>query len=99
MGGNGYTSIELSALPAKPRGKAINPAWRFLTAAHGSVQGVFDGLGQIRDAKQSEKGKDARGRLARDEEDLLRAAIVFTSSGLDACAKRLVRDTVPLLID
>ena len=38
-----------------------------------------------------------RGRLARDEEDLLRAALVFTSSGLDACCKRL-RDTLEHLI-
>ncbi|WP_148591640.1 hypothetical protein [Streptomyces sp. WAC01526] len=99
MGGNGYTSIELTQLSRKPTGTAITPAWNFLTAAHQSVQGVFDGLALVRLAKQQESGKDARGRLGRDETDLLRAAIVFTSSGLDACCKRLLRDTVPLLVD
>ncbi|MCL7496075.1 hypothetical protein M8I34_32420 [Streptomyces sp. MCA2] len=99
MGGNGYTSIELTPLWSKPRGSAVTHAWRFLTAAHQSVQGVFDGLALVRSAKQQASGRDARGRLGRDETDLLRAAIVFTSSGLDASCKRLLRDTVPLLIE
>ncbi|MGW2870092.1 hypothetical protein [Kitasatospora sp. NPDC001225] len=92
----GYTFIELTALPTKPRGTAISPAWRYLKGAHATVQGVFDGLTAVRVAKQKD---DPRGRLGRDEADLLRAAIVFTSSGIDACAKRLLRDTVPLLIN
>ncbi len=96
MAGNGYTFIELTALPAKPRGTAISPAWRYLVGAHDTVQGVFDGLTVVRSSKQKD---DARGRLGRDEADLLRAAIVFTSSGIDACSKRLLRDTIPLLID
>ncbi|QMU68349.1 hypothetical protein [Streptacidiphilus sp. P02-A3a] len=96
MVGSGHTFIELTALPSKPRGKAINPAWRYLVGAHATVQGVFDGLTVVRASKAKE---DARGRLGRDEADLLRAAIVFTSSGIDACCKRLLRDSVPLLIN
>ncbi|HEY6798237.1 MAG TPA: hypothetical protein VI248_26455 [Kineosporiaceae bacterium] len=60
---------------------------------------MLDGLAVLRAANQAATGKDTRGRLARDEEDLLRAALVFTSSGLDACCKRLLRDTLPLLIE
>jgi len=39
------------------------------------------------------------GRLRRDQVDLLRAAMVFTSSGLDAVCHRLVRDAAPPLIE
>ncbi len=42
---------------------------------------------------------NAQGRLSRDEADLLRAALVFTSSGLDACCHTLVRECVPVLVD
>jgi len=33
------------------------------------------------------------------EEDLLRAAIVFTGAGLDATLKQLIRDTLPTLLE
>jgi hypothetical protein len=95
----GYTTIELTPLPAKPRVTAINQAWRYLKAAHETVQGVFEGFAVIRDAEKTASGKDTRGRLRHDEANLLRAAIVFTSSGLDACCKRLLRDTLHLLVD
>jgi len=39
------------------------------------------------------------GRLRRDQVDLLRAGVVFTSSGLDAVCHRLVRDTALPLIE
>lgn len=42
---------------------------------------------------------NAQGRLSRDELDLLRAALVFTSSGLDASCHTLVGECVRVLID
>jgi hypothetical protein len=42
---------------------------------------------------------NAQGRLRRDELDLLRAALVFTSSGLDAACHTLVAECVPVLVD
>jgi hypothetical protein len=42
--------------------------------------------------------KDGRGPLSADQQDLLRAALVFTSGGLDACLTRLLCDTlIPLI--
>lgn len=41
---------------------------------------------------------ETRGRLNSDETNLLRAALVFTSSGLDACLHRLVNDCAALVI-
>ncbi len=96
--GDGFTEITLTPLGNKPRRPLITPAWRYLRAAHESVQGIFDGLSVLRRTR-AEQREEFRGRLAKDQEDLLRAAVVFTSSGLDACCKRLVRDTAPLLIE
>jgi hypothetical protein len=98
MVSNGYRAISLTELPRKPHGELVTGAWRYLLGAHDSVTGLFDALATVRSTKQSGTGQDARGRLARDEEDLLRAALVFTSSGLDACCKRLLRDALPDLI-
>ena len=96
--GAGYRAITLTNLPRKPSGRQVTGAWRYLVGCHSSVTGLFDALATIRDTKRAGTGQDARGRLARDEEDLLRAALVFTSSGLDACCKRLLRDTLETLI-
>ncbi|WP_049575372.1 hypothetical protein [Streptomyces sp. SBT349] len=96
--GDGFTEITLSPLGPKPRRKLITPAWKYLRGAHASVQGIFEGMSLVRRAR-AEAREEFRGRLAMDEENLLRAAIVFTSSGLDACCKRLVRDTVALLVE
>jgi hypothetical protein len=42
---------------------------------------------------------NAQGRLGRDELDLLRAALVFTSSGLDASCHTLVGECLRVLVD
>ncbi|MFJ1551895.1 hypothetical protein [Streptomyces sp. NPDC088246] len=42
---------------------------------------------------------DPRGRLSHDQTDQLRAATVFTSAGLDACLRRLLKDALPTLIN
>jgi hypothetical protein len=34
-----------------------------------------------------------------NEEDLLRAAIVFTGAGLDATLKQVIRDALPSLLE
>jgi hypothetical protein len=87
--------LALTPLSRKPTGSAVSGAWQYLVGAHTSVTGLFDALATVRAASTT----DPRGRPARDETDLLRAAIVFTSSGVDASCKRLLRDTLTVLID
>lgn len=87
--------LSLTPLSRKPTGSAVSGAWQYLVGAHTSVTGLFDALATVRAASTT----DPRGRPARDETDLLRAAIVFTSSGVDASCKRLLRDTLAILID
>ncbi len=39
-----------------------------------------------------------RGRIAEQDQDLLRAILLFSASGLDAVVKRLVKDTYHLIL-
>lgn len=73
-------------------------AQRFLAGAYDSVEAVLENLATIRELRRQETG-DIRGRLPANEEDLLRAAVVFTGAGLDATLKQLIRDTLPGLLE
>lgn len=73
-------------------------AQRFLASAYDSVDAVLQTLRTVRQLRRDQTG-DIRGRLTSSEEDLLRAAIVFTGAGLDATLKQLIRDTLPILLE
>lgn len=75
----------------------IRNAYRFLRGAHTSVEGLFAGAEQLIEARRRTNASTG-GRLHTDEVNVLRAAIVFTSSGLDASMKRLVNDAGRYLI-
>ncbi|PWK89492.1 hypothetical protein C8D88_102766 [Lentzea atacamensis] len=92
------TELKLTPLPSAPYGgSTITTSWKYLGATHQSVSGLFDALHVLRLKGQQAKA-ESRGKLSADEQDLLRAALVFTSSGLDACLTRLLRDTLPALV-
>lgn len=90
--------MALRALPAPTGEPGAETAQRFLSSAHESVQGVLQSLKTVRERRRDEGG-DIRGRLTSPEEDLLRAAVVFTGAGLDATLKQLIRDTLPTLLE
>jgi hypothetical protein len=71
---------------------------RFLSGAYEAVEAVLGTLTTIREIRRQEGG-DIRGRLTANEEDLLRAAVVFTGAGLDSTLKQLIRDTLPALLE
>lgn len=73
---------------------ATEKAQRFLGSAYDAVNGVLTSLETVREAR----GR-TRGRLTSNEEDLLRAAIVFAGAGLDATVKQLLRHALPVLLD
>lgn len=89
----------LAPLPAAPGGRApqVRQARKYLEAAHGSTSALLESLAIVRKQRKDTKG-EARGRYSNDEIELLRAALVFTSSGLDASLQRLCRDALPVLI-
>lgn len=94
-------ATQLADLRTAPAGRApeIRTAWKYLVGAHKSVAGLFDSLAILRKNAVDEQRRAPQGRLSSDQLDVLRAAIVFTSSGLDACMSRLVQDVLPVLLD
>ncbi|MFH9677935.1 hypothetical protein [Streptomyces globisporus] len=72
-------------------------AQRFLASAYDSVEAVLANLEIVRVARRQEDG-DLRGRLASNEEDLLRAALTFAGAGIDSALKQLIRDTLAVLV-
>ena len=90
----------LAALPPAPTGRCpeVRRARRYLDATHESVSALLDTFNVIRTTAMTAKNSP-KGRLSRDQVDLLRAAIVFTGGGLDAVCQRLVYDAVGKLID
>lgn len=73
-------------------------AQRFLASAYDSVEGMFDNLETLRQVRRGQ-GRNIQGRLPGNEEDLLRAAILFSGAGMDAALKRLIEDALPALLD
>jgi hypothetical protein len=90
--------LELRALSAACGAAGTETAQRFLAGAYDSVEAVLVNLGLVRELRRAGTG-DIRGRLPANEEDLLRAAVVFAGAGIDATLKQLIRDTLPILLE
>jgi hypothetical protein len=86
---------ELTSLGGRPPDCAeVIPAWWRLVSTHDSVGGLFDTLYSVR-----RLGADAGSAgLPDTSQDLLRAAIVFSSAGLDACLQVLISHAVPVRV-
>jgi hypothetical protein len=86
---------ELTAFGERPADcPEVIPAWWRLVSTHDSVGGLFDTLYAVRRLGADSGGAD----LPDSSQDLLRAAIVFSSAGLDACLEVLVSHAVPVLV-
>src|SRR5437868_4142409 len=72
-------TTNLAPLRATPTGRCpqVRPARRYLNATHASVTSLLDTFDLLRGTAATSKGK-ARGRMSRDQVDVLRASIVFT---------------------
>jgi len=91
--------VQLRPLTAGTFAPGTDTAQRFLASAYDSVDAVLETLETLRDLRRQQAGGRIPGRLTSNEEDLLRAAIVFTGAGMDATLKQLIRDTLPGLLD
>ncbi|QKV98339.1 hypothetical protein HUT19_41665 (plasmid) [Streptomyces sp. NA02950] len=89
------TLVELTNLPRKPHGcpPEVERSWARLVATHKSVAGLFTTLNELRSAQN-----DPRGPISEAHRDQVRAAIVFTAAGIDACLRTLLRDSLPTLL-
>lgn len=93
---------QLRELPPAGGEPGTEIAQRLLASAYDSVNAVLDTLEimRLRGLQAGEEELRAlQGRLTHQEEDLLRAAIVFTGAGLDATLKQLILDTLPPLLN
>lgn len=83
--------VRTGVLPDSP----LNRAQRYLEAAYDSVASLFEvtypALRFQRDAE--------RGRLTQPEQDLFRAAVVFSGAGVDAVFKEAVRAAVAIQVE
>jgi hypothetical protein len=81
VAGVGSAGVELQELSPACGEPGTDTAQRFLTSAFESVEAVFQTLRTVRRLRREETG-DISGRLTSPEEDLLRAAVVFTGAAL-----------------
>ena len=95
----GLTDFQLRPLPDAPAGRCpeVRQPWRYLAATHETVGGLLESFTVVRERARQEK-RSPRGRLSADQVNLLRAALVFTSSGLDATCQSLLTHALPRLI-
>jgi hypothetical protein len=93
----GLTVFRPSSLGERPSECAeIVPAWWRLLATHEAVTGLFETLYSVR-RTVGQTDETETGRSSKQVQDLLRAAIVFVSAGVDACLESLLSHAVPPL--
>jgi hypothetical protein len=79
--------------PATPQCSACQNAHSILIAARQSSSSFLDIFDQTRAQRK------ARGMPTDEEQDLLRAMMLFAASGLDSMIKQLIRDALPIVIE
>lgn len=88
---------ELVSIPEGVRAPQVRQARRLLEGSYKSVDGLLEAVQEL-DKRRREGNGSAKGRKSERERDLLRAAIVFTSAGIDASMTRLVKEAGKSLI-
>ena len=76
---------------ANRQSEAVHEAKTVIAEAKDTVKSFFAAFGTVRSAR------NAVGAPTDEEQDLLRAALVFAGAGLDSTVKHLIRGAVPLL--
>jgi len=79
--------------PNKPKNQEADNAFEILCSTHAAASSFL----QI--FETSRKNRRAKGTPTDQEQDLLRAMLIFTSSGLDSMVKQLIRDALPRILE
>ncbi len=79
-------------VPARPKKGLLDNAWAILSRACDSAESFFEAFATVREAR------NAKGTPTDHEQDLLRAALIFATAGLDSMMKQLVRDALGRVI-
>lgn len=79
--------------PEKLESAVCLNGYSILITAHNTCGSFLESFEQVR------KDRGARGTPTDSEQDLLRAMLVFASSGLDAVIKQLIGDALPIVLN
>lgn len=82
-----------SNFPDTPASQECQNAFVILRNAHKSASSFLDIFNSTR------RARGARGTPTDEEQDLLRAMLLFATAGLDSMVKQLVRDALPKAIE
>ena len=79
--------------PAPPDAPGCQNAFTILCNAHDTASSFLEAFTVVR------KARNAKGTPTDEEQDLLRACVVFAGAGLDSMAKQLVEDALPIVVE
>ena len=79
--------------PVAPKHDEAQRAFDILRYAHDTAESMLETFTAVRTAR------NAKGTPTDEEQDLLRAMVVFVGAGVDAMTKQLVRDALPVLVE
>jgi len=83
----------LHTTPKTPKVEPLRSAYFILKYTHEATKSFLDSFEKVR------KARKAKGTPTDEEQDLLRAMLLFAASGLDATIKQLVRHTLSLVVE
>ena len=83
-------AIRLQPIPKEPKSDTVYLAALILMHTHNTAKSFLDIFEKIR--------TKAKGASTHEQQDLLRAMLLFASAGLDSMVKQLVRDVLPIII-
>jgi len=79
--------------PQQPQREALQKSYLILKYAHDTAESFLDAFDKVRRARNA-----GRGATRDEEQDLLRAMVVFAGAGIDAMTKQLIRDALPVMV-
>jgi len=79
--------------PEQPNSSECQSGYIILSNAHDAASSFLEAFTSVRASRH------ARGMPTDEEQDLLRAMLLFASAGLDSLVKQLVRDALPTILE
>lgn len=79
--------------PQKPKHESARNSYLILKYAHDTAESLLEAFATVRKARNAKQGAPTD-----EEQDLLRATVVFAGAGIDSMTKQLIRDTLPDMV-
>ncbi len=79
--------------PKVPKHEALKKSYDILKYAHDTAESFVEAFDIVRKARNAKQGAPTD-----EEQDLLRAMVVFAGAGIDSMTKQLIRDALPVMV-